>query len=157
MHLSFNNHLKFYGYLKTLDENIDVNKSLNLCYRGAPTWIAYQDGSKKQFKNTVELLEFLNETLGTNIDTTRSLFTLTTTLIFFKEEVVKMVEDEESITEEAVEIHNTLDKELIEGFKELSTKKAKDALAKYSLETFDIKLKKNTTFEKMLDTLEASL
>lgn len=167
MYLTFNTQLKFYEYLQSLDKDIDINKSLQLCYRGAPKFLAYKEKGIKSFQSTVALLTYLNDKYDTNIDVLKSSFSMTTTFIAFKteeDEVIKMELDEvvETVVEDTVEekveeTSKVIDKVLVTSFSELKTKEAKNALAEYALREFEVKLKKNTTFEKMLETLENSL
>ncbi|AGJ71631.1 inhibitor of prohead protease [Escherichia phage Lw1] len=50
-----------------------------------------------------------------------------------------------------------IDYELVEGFRALSTKEQKGALADYAQSTFDVKLNKQKSFDNMLADLEAAV
>jgi len=155
MFVTFNNNVKFYEYIKSLDNDVDIRKSCNGCPTRAPTYLGFTEKEDVRLRSTQGLLVYLNDNYDTNISLTKSVFTFTTIYISFENqatetsnEIIKMEDTEDSFV---------IDLSKIEEFKGLSVKKAKEALADYALETFEVTLKKNMTFEDMLTKLKETL
>jgi len=158
MFLTFNNTVKFYEYIKSLDNDVDIRKSCNGCPTRAPTYLGFTEKEDVRLCSTQGLLVYLNDNYDTNISLVKSVFTFTTIYISFEDkessnEIIKM----EDVVAEVAVTPSKIDLTKVEVFKTLATKKAKEALADYALESFEVTLKKNMTFEDMLTKLKETL
>jgi hypothetical protein len=157
-------------FLKTINILTDKDIDVNRCGFTTPYNIFFVDGDHKNYFAWYNMFAAMKEDFGIDIDLKKSFKNLSAHYLYFNENPFKNVvqetveesiaplislgvdDTEETIADEAVEgVSNVPDYEFLMAMYDDSAKaKSKDALERYCIKHYNINLRKNQPFDKMI-------
>lgn len=162
-------------FLKTINTLTDKDIDINRCGFTTPYNIFFVDGTNKNYYAWYNMFAAMKEDFGIDIDLSKSFKNLSAHYLYFSDNPFKGVVDKPASvdTDPVVEdqplivVDNTSaevdsqekdapDYEFLKSFYDDSAKaKSKDALERYCIKHYNINLRKNQSFDKMIDELRS--